>query len=139
MCVFFGNPKRIRLDSEESWMSEVAASFFGRESVSLEPIPGHAHWQTCTVEEAIRRLKATMAQLPAPTQEKMSGSTLHYNTTRWEEHQIWTAGSTHQNTRHSIRYKRNLWMRHTATTSSGCTTRRSTSFAGRTGNVFPEP
>ena len=66
------NPMRILLDSEGSWMSEAAASLFGRESVSLEPIPGQAHWQTGLVEEAVRGLKATMAQLPAPTPEKMS-------------------------------------------------------------------
>ena len=41
-------------------MSEAAASFFGKESVSLEPIPAQAHWQTGLVEEAIRGLKATM-------------------------------------------------------------------------------
>ena len=80
-------------------MSEAAASFFGRESVLLEPIPGQAHWHTGLVEEASRGLKATMAQLPPPTPEKMSEGTLHHNT-RWEVHQIWTAGSTLQKARH---------------------------------------
>ena len=37
-------PKRIRVDSEGSWMSEAAASFFGKESV-LSRFP-EAHWQT---------------------------------------------------------------------------------------------
>ena len=50
---FFGNPKRIRQDIEGSWMSEAAASFFGKESVLWEPIPGQTHWQTGLVEEAI--------------------------------------------------------------------------------------
>ena len=40
-------------------MSEVAASFFSKESVLLEPIPWQAQWQTGLVEEA-RGLKATM-------------------------------------------------------------------------------
>ena len=56
----FGRPKRVRVDSEGSWMSEAAAEFFGKESVMLEPIPGQAHWQTGLVEEAIRGLTATM-------------------------------------------------------------------------------
>ena len=91
---------RIRLDSFGSWMSEAAASLFGRESVLLEPIPGQAHWQDCSRGGGlVRGLKATMAQLPAPTPEEMSEDALHYNT-RWEEHQIWTAGSTLQNARH---------------------------------------
>ena len=57
---YFGKRKRVRVDSEGSWMSEAAAAFFGKESVLLEPIPGQAHWQTGLVEEAIRGLKATM-------------------------------------------------------------------------------
>ena len=57
---YFGKPKRVRVASEGSWMSEAAAEFFGKESVLLESIPGQAHWQTGLVEEAIRGLKATM-------------------------------------------------------------------------------
>ena len=57
---YFGKPKRVRVDSEGSWMSGAAAVFFGKESVLLEPIPGQAHWQVDLVEEAIRGLKATM-------------------------------------------------------------------------------
>ena len=57
---YVGKPKRVRVDSEGSWMSEAAAEFFGKESVMLEPIPGQAHWQTGLVEEAIRGLNATM-------------------------------------------------------------------------------
>ena len=41
-------------------MSEAAARYFDKESVLLEPIPRQAHWQTGLVEEAFRRLKATM-------------------------------------------------------------------------------
>ena len=41
-------------------MSEAAATFFGRESVLLESIPGQAFWQTGLVEEAFRGLTATM-------------------------------------------------------------------------------
>ena len=57
---YFGQPKRVWVDCEGSWMSEAAASFFGKGSVLLEPIPGQARWQTGLVEEAIRGLKATM-------------------------------------------------------------------------------
>ena len=57
---YFGKPKKVRVDSEGSWMSEVAAVFFGKESVLLEPILGQAHWQTGLVDEAIRGLEATM-------------------------------------------------------------------------------
>ena len=35
---YFGNPTRVRVDSEGCWMSEAAAAFFGKESVLLEPI-----------------------------------------------------------------------------------------------------
>ena len=41
-------------------MSEAAPVFFGKERVLLEPILGQGHWQTGLVEEAIRRLEATM-------------------------------------------------------------------------------
>ena len=57
---YFGKLKRIRVDSDGSLMSEAAASFFGKESVLLEPIPKQALWQTGLVEGAIRELKATM-------------------------------------------------------------------------------
>ena len=57
---YFGKPKRVRRDSEGSWMSEAAATVFGNKSVLLEPIPGQAPWQTKLVEEGIRGLKATM-------------------------------------------------------------------------------
>ena len=57
---YFGEPKKVRVDSEGSWMSEAAAVFIGKDSVLLEPIPGQAHWQTGLVEEAIRGLEATM-------------------------------------------------------------------------------
>ena len=57
---YFGKPKRVRVDSEGSWISEAAAVFLGKESVLLEPIPGQAHWQTGLVKEAIRGLKTTM-------------------------------------------------------------------------------
>ena len=50
----------MRVDSEGSWKSEAAATFFSKESVLLEPIPGQDHWQTGLVEEAIRGLMATM-------------------------------------------------------------------------------
>ena len=50
----------MRVDKEGSWMSEAAATFFGKGSVLLEPTRGQAHWQTGLMEEAIRGLKASM-------------------------------------------------------------------------------
>ena len=58
-CVIWENKEK-SVDSEGSWMSDAAATFFGKESVLLEPIPGQIHQQTRLVEEAIRGLKATM-------------------------------------------------------------------------------
>ena len=58
--VILENTQKVRVDSERSWMSEAAATFFGKESALLEPIPGQAHWQTGLVEEAVHGLWATM-------------------------------------------------------------------------------
>ena len=122
--------KKHRVDSEGSCMSEAARSFFGKESILLEPICGQAHWQTRLLEVAIPALEAPMTAtalehpdmgaheclaraVAASNPGKMCGDTHQYNT-RWEEPQICTADSTHQNTRHF-----------------GCRTLRSTSSTGR--------
>ena len=63
MGVLFWKSEESKGRQRSSWMSEVAAVFFGKISVLLEPIPGQAHWQTGLVEEAIRGLKATMTAI----------------------------------------------------------------------------
>ena len=126
---YFGTPQRVRVDSEGPWMPHAAAMFFGKESVLLEPIPGQAHWQTGLVEEAIRGLKATMTGtalnhpdmgahecLARAVAASIARADVRGNTL-WEESQVRTADSTHQNTRHFPPYKLNLWMRPWATTS----------------------
>ena len=100
------------------------------------------------VEEAIRGHKATMTatalehpdmgaqECASNAREDVRGYS-HYNML-WEDNQIWTAGSLHQNTNHVLQYKRNLWMRTAATTSRGCRTQWSTFSVGRTRTVCPE-
>ena len=86
---------------------------------------GGGHSRTQGQDDRVQTWEHTnvsQEQLPPPTPEKMSKDTFHHNT-RCDERQIWTAGSTHQNTRHLQQYKLNMWMRHTKTTSSGCKTR----------------
>ena len=53
----FGQPTRVRVDNEGSWMSKAAAVFFLKGSVLLEPLPTRT--LADRTEEATRGLKAT--------------------------------------------------------------------------------
>ena len=140
-----GKPRRVRLHSEESWISSARKvscwnRFHGKLIDRLVSSRTQGH-DDCDRTGTSRHGSTRMSRrnsCPPPAPEKMSVDTLHCST-RWEKHQIWAAGSTHQNTRHFLQCKLNSLMRHTATTSSGCRTLRSTSFLGRARIVFSEP
>ena len=135
---YFGKPKRVRVDSEGSWMSEAAATFFGKGSVLLEPISGRTHWPTGLVEEAIRGLKTTTTAKALKHTEMgalecraraVAASSAREDVRGYSPPQngfgrvpVWTADSAHQNTRHLPQYVPNLRMRPVATTSNGCRT-----------------
>ena len=126
--------------------------YFGkpkRECGSTAKVPGCQKLQQCSWARKVfcwSRIQASSLadqsrgrgnSWTTPEKTSVDSDTHHYNMP-WEEHQILTASSTHQNTSHFKQYKRNFWMRPTATTSRGCRTQRRTFSVGRTRTVCPE-
>ncbi|CAE7470144.1 RE1 [Symbiodinium sp. CCMP2592] len=61
----FGKPRALRLDPAGSFRSASVEDFCGRNEIYLDIIPGEAHWQIGTVENAIQGLKTVMTKLSA--------------------------------------------------------------------------
>ncbi|CAE7496334.1 RE1 [Symbiodinium sp. CCMP2592] len=61
----FGKPRALRLDPAGSFRSASVENFCDRNEIYLDIIPGEAHWQIGTVENAIQGLKTVMTKLSA--------------------------------------------------------------------------
>ena len=60
---YFGSPKCLRLDPAGSFRSQAVQDFCDRQGVFLDIVPGEAHWQIGTCEQAIQGLKETMSRM----------------------------------------------------------------------------
>ena len=61
----FGKPKTLRLDPAGSFRSQQIEGFCDRHSIFLDVIPGEAHWQIGTAEQAIQGVKQLLDKLQA--------------------------------------------------------------------------
>lgn len=60
---YFGKPQVLRLDPAGAFRSKEIESFCDANDVMLDVIPGEAHWQIGTCEQAVKGLKEVMTKL----------------------------------------------------------------------------
>ena len=60
---YFGKPMTLRLDPAGAFRSHEVESFCDEQSILLDVIPGEAHWQLGTCEQAIHGVKEIMTKL----------------------------------------------------------------------------
>ena len=60
---YFGNPDFLRFDAEGTWRSRELDTYFSRQQVMLDPIPGDAHWHPSPLERSIEWLKELLSRL----------------------------------------------------------------------------
>ena len=56
----FGKPRSIRVDPAGPWLGNAVDEYMADRGISLDPIPGEAHWQIGLVENGIMSLKGVM-------------------------------------------------------------------------------
>eukprot|EP00969_Alexandrium_andersonii_P062059 2734793-Alexandrium_andersonii.AAC.1 len=59
----YGKPRVLRVDPEGAWMSRTTDSTLAEDDISLEPVPGEAHWQVGIVERAIGSVKDVLLKI----------------------------------------------------------------------------
>ena len=60
---YFGSPDYLRFDAEGAWRSRELDSYFSRNQVMLDPIPGDAHWHLSPLERSIEWLKELLSRI----------------------------------------------------------------------------
>ena len=60
---YFGRPELLRYDAEGTWRSKALDQAFSQLNISLDPIPGDAHWHLSPLERCIGWLKECLSCL----------------------------------------------------------------------------
>ena len=62
---YFGLPRTLRLDPAGAFRSQAIESYCDKHGIFLDVVPGEAHWQVGTVEQAVQGIKQLLEKLHA--------------------------------------------------------------------------
>ncbi|CAK9032947.1 unnamed protein product [Durusdinium trenchii] len=93
---YFGHPDFLRFDAEGTWRSREIDSYFSKNQVMLDPIPGDAHWHLSPLERSIAWLKELLSRLAQETSSISTHEAAHQALNIWNRREMVRGFSPHQ-------------------------------------------
>ena len=93
---YFGHPDFLRFDAEGTWRSREIDSYFSKNQVMLDPIPGDAHWHLSPLERSIAWLKELLSRLAQETSSISTHEAVHQALNIWNRREMVRGFSPHQ-------------------------------------------